>query len=615
MYTRVYFLFLVLFSSFNVSSQDNAITSKTRLTFERPSMSEIYVMGGLSQDSRIYEGFQKIEGLADNRADHNDLGFPSISGSLEYGDENYQKSISSQLQTYFNKVVAYYWGRDANGNFNDNLIRERGNFTATDGQIKADQASELSRVGDLGYSLIDKSYIFVYDIISLKTYEEIYNEKDAKEKKRVDNYNKNLKSGQAAKQFTPARRVKQGWEIQYAVSIYKLKWTEDIQSDFFNNFWVDNNTKEGKSQKIAAFNAKNFEYTYVTSWKSTTSETKAKTHEKAVSEEVMNNLLLSSGGTIQMLAVSGIGESVEDFKLRANVFSAYPIRVKLGTKESLEKEDRYFLYELIENEQGDKEKKRIGWAYVTKVADNNMQANGEMPTSKFKQHGGKKVYSGVLIEENNDFGLVVNLGFSMGNQFYQGFNLGLEFNTSKIFPIVPGLYIGANLSAGSGRNLNLGDITTSQFFTDSLGPNNMYSTNHISYLDSTSNTSQFGLSAYIGKEFYFLPSGNISVFPMLGFGINTLSINKRNGEDISATGATDDPYSFSSLNAYVAVAVGYNVLPWMNLYVQPVLYRSRAMHNNFDIVTQNSTDSKVNKSFRDFAKSPMLFTFGVRFKL
>lgn len=615
MFIRFYFLFLVVFFSFNVSSQDNTVNSKPRLTFERPSMSEVYIMGDLRQDSRIYEGFQKIEGLSDKRADHNDLGFPSISSSLKYEDENYQKAISPQLQAHFNKVVAYYWGRDANGNFNDNLIRERGNFTATDGQMKADQASELSRVGDLGYSLIDKSYIFVYDIINLRTYEEIYNEKDAKEKERVTNYNKNKKAEQAAKVFTPARRVKQGWEIKYAVSIYKLKWTEDIQNDFYNNFWVDNNTKEGKSQKIAAFNAKNFEYTYVTSWVSSTNETKGKTHETPVSEEVMNNLLLSAGGTIQMLAVSGIGETIDDFKLRANVFSAYPIRVKLGTKESLEKENRYFLYELIENEQGDKVKKRIGWAYATKVANNNMQANGEMPTSKFKQHGGKKVYSGVLIEENDDIGLVFNLGLSRGDLFYQGFNLGLELNTSKIISIVPGLYLGANLAIGSGRNLNLGDVTTAQQFTDSLGPNNMYFTNNISYSDSTSNTSQFGLSAYIGKEFYFLPSGNISIFPMFGVGLNTLSINKRNGKDISATDDTDDPYSFSSLNAYFAVAVGYNVFPWMNVYVQPVLYRSGSMENNFGLVTQNSTDSKVNKSFSDFSKSPMLFTFGVRFKL
>lgn len=616
---RLLIFFICTFSLFfiqGISAQDSLKSAAPlRLTFQRPSMSQVYLKGNLSQEARIYEGFQNLKGLSDYRADYNDIGFPTIYSSVDYSDENYQKSIHQQLQRYFNQVVALYWSRDANGNFSDELIRERGNFTATDGQMITDQASEFSRIGDLGYDLIEKSYIVVFDVLSIRTFEEVYNEKDAARRKSVEKYNKKLKEGQTAKKFEPVKRIKQGWEIEYAYSVYKLKWNEDIQNDFYDNFWVDKNTKEGRAQKIAAFNAKNFEYEFVTSKKTTFNETNRKSPDSPVDPEVMNQLLLTSSGTMQMLALSGIESSIEDFKLRTNIYSAYPIRAKLGTKESLKKEDRYFLYELALNEQGEKEKQRIGWAYVTKVADNNKLADGEMPASKFKQHGGKKVYTGVLMEEMNDLGFNINLGMSRGNQFYQGVNLGLELNTSKIISIVPGLYLGGGVTVGGSRKQNLGEIIADDIFIDSTGPDEMFNTNYITFDDSLYKTLQWGLNLYIGKEFYFLPNGNISIFPIAGVAYNNLSITERNGRAIYSTYETSDAYSFSTLSAYISVAVGYNISPGMNIYVEPVIRRNGSMTNDYTNVTQTSTDTDINKSFKDLNASPMLINFGVRFRI
>lgn len=608
-------LLMVYFAILNNAIAQDSVNEPLRLTFERPSMSQVYLKGNLSQEALIYEGFQKLNGLSDNRADYNDIGFPYISGSIDYSDENYQKNIAPQLQRYFNQVVAFYWSRDANGNFSDALVRERGNFTATDGQMMQDKASENSRIGDLGYALVEKSYIFVFDVVNIRTFEEVYDEKDAQRKKSVEEYNKKLKEGQTAKKFEPVKRIKQGWEIEYAFSVYKLKWNEDIQNDFFDNYWVDNNTKEGRSQRIAAFNAKNFEYEFVTSRKSIFDETKLKSSDAPVNPEVMNQLLLSSGGTMQSLALSGIESSIEDFRLRANIYSAYPIRAKLGTKESLHKEDRYFLYELALNDQGEKEKQRVGWAYVTKVADNNRVADGEMPTSKFKQHGGKKVYSGLLMEEVNDIGLNFNLGMSRGNQFYQGVNLGLELNTSKIVSIVPGLYLGANLTIGGSKKQNLGEIISSNVFIDSISPDEMYYTNNVTYGDSLYSTSQIGLNVYLGKEFYFLPTGNISIFPIAGVAYNNLTISERGETALHSSSETAGAYSFSALSAYLSVAIGYNISPGMNVYIEPVLRRKGRMENDFSTVSQESSNANINKSFKDLTISPMLINFGVRFRL
>jgi len=65
----------------------------------------------------------------------------------------------------------------------------------------------------------------------------------------------------------------------------------------------------------------------------------------------------------------------------------------------------------------------------------------------------------------------------------------------------------------------------------------------------------------------------------------------------------------------ITVAVGYNISPGINVYVEPVIRRKGTMTNDYTLATQTSTDPDVNKSFKDLTTSPMLINFGVRFRL
>ena len=626
---KTVFYFILSIIPFLSKAQDTkaveAITSKFNYT--RPSLSEVYFMGNISEEKTIFEGFSKLKKLADDRADHNNLNLPKIENSMGPDNEGYQKFVSSSLQKYFNQIVSMWWGRDASGNMGDAFIKQRGNYTATDGQVVQDQSSEISRIGDLGYKLIEKSYIIVYDIISVQNMEDFYDEKDAAKKKEVEDYNrkaqeynKKLKSGEKARElrkFEPVKRVKQGWKIGYKCSLYKLKWNTEIQDDFFNNLWVDKSTVENRSQRIQAFNSKNFPFELVKQWQSSTDETKRKLPTDPVNSAVLNALLLGAGESVQYLAMSNLQSNIDDFKLRANIHSAYPIKVKLGTKESLEKETRYFVYEVAQNRKGETVKKRVGWTFVTKVADNKKTADGEMPTSKFKQHGGKKLYSGMLIEEDDDFGVAVTLSNNFGNRYFQGFNLGLEANTSKIISLIPGLYLGVNLSIGSSKDISLGHLTlTDKTFTDSISPTEQYVTNIIADSTKKYSTSSFGLNVTLGKEIYIFRG--LYLYPLVGFGLNSFSIDKRDGKEIAVKQDLDSsPFNFSGLTTFGAMRVGYNILPWLNVFGQVSFYSNKGMmSNDYGKITQSQVNrSSIVNTFRSAEKGPLLFGAGIRFRL
>ena len=535
---KYYFIlsFLALNSILIAQATTGAEVVRKKFSFARPSLSEAYLYGNLPEEQAISKGFKKLNGLYSQRADFNDINMPILQSSIDSKNPDYEKQIALLLQPYFNSIVGMWWSRDAQGNFSDSFLKARGEYTATDAQIQMQEISEKSRLGDLGYDLIEKSYFVVYDVLGLRTMEEIYDEKDAKKKKEVDDYNtkareynRKLKSGEkerALKEFKPVLRVRQGWQVNYKYVLYKLNWDKEIQNDFFDRFWVDSKTSTDKQSKINLFNSYNFPFSHFKTNESTVKVTKLKGSDAPVSQEVMNNLLLDISKKLQMYTMNSIEETVDDFVLRASVHSSYPITAKIGKKESLKKESRYFLYDMVQKDDGNFALKRVGWAYVTKVAKNTEKKEDVSSTSKLNQHAGKRIYDGMLLEEHDDIGLAATIGQVMGNSYYSGFNLGLEFNLSK-FGLWTGLYANANATLGFGSNLKMGNITTASLFLDSIS-GGVISTNELTNDTSKYSKSVLGVDINLGKEIYFLNRGNFYLMPMIGFGLHFFSLNEEN---------------------------------------------------------------------------------------
>ncbi|MFM7098893.1 MAG: deoxyribodipyrimidine photo-lyase, partial [Gemmataceae bacterium] len=165
------------------------------------------------------------------------------------------EEIGNNITFQRDKAVAKWWSRDKNGNMNDSLVNYRGENTATDTEVKTDQASENSRTANLGYELLKKSYIAVYEISNLRTMTEVYDAMDAARKKTAE---------KTKKPFTPVERKEEGWYIDYNMYVLKLDWTDSLQQMFWNDFWVDSNTKDKRSERIKNFDKNIFPLEFVT---------------------------------------------------------------------------------------------------------------------------------------------------------------------------------------------------------------------------------------------------------------------------------------------------------------------------------------------------------------
>ena len=95
-------------------------------------------------------------------------------------------SFCTMAMVAANKAVAKWWCRDAKGNMSDSLVNFRGMNTATDADVIKDNASENARRAELGYELLNKSYFAVYEISSLKTMNQVYDEQDAAARKLAE---------------------------------------------------------------------------------------------------------------------------------------------------------------------------------------------------------------------------------------------------------------------------------------------------------------------------------------------------------------------------------------------------------------------------------------------
>jgi len=208
------------------------------------------------------------------------------------------------------------------------------------------------------------------------------------------------------------------------------------------------------------------------------------------------------------------GRKIEDFKMRAPIYQEYPVTIKLGSKEGLYYDERFFVYEIVTDKKGNKSKKRVGILRSSNIVDNATIAQGKSPASTFRQEGGKRLFQGSLVELKEDFGLGFNMGYGLKDPFVGGVNLGIEARIPSILKgkanwakYLRGLYLNANVSVGSfsDQELKLEDEFYYYTFTKTSG-----------------STMAFG--ATLSRETYILKKGNLYLMPEIGAGIFSASV-------------------------------------------------------------------------------------------
>ena len=148
---------------------------------------------------------------------------------LQY-ENDLKNATQEQIYSVTRQIVGAWFARDNNGNMGDSFLKKKASLTAVQSDFTIAGASEVSKLDEIGYALISKSFINVYNVNSLTSWRDYYNSID---KRNEANANKR------GTEFVPEIRYYSGYFLNYDVLLFKMVWDLNTSSDFWTNFYVD----------------------------------------------------------------------------------------------------------------------------------------------------------------------------------------------------------------------------------------------------------------------------------------------------------------------------------------------------------------------------------------
>jgi hypothetical protein len=311
-------------------------------------------------------------------------------------------------------LVAKWFSLQADGSFSMDLIKERGVYNATDADIIKAKAKKrgLSALQDAGEALLDKTYIIAFDYINTETWDEFYDRQD----RRM--YELAKATNTVPKKYP---RTKFGYKSELICYLYRLNWNDSISSAFYAKAW----------QNPSYFENMPWELTPVYSIHIAQVEGSILRFESPLTDDELAQKLLQNGAEAALIQFA---KKYPHFRVRAPIYGTKPFRAKIGLKEDLKIDQKFFVYESSQNDKGEIKMKRKGVLRATnKITDNRGVSTGETQPSVFYQESGKKLYQGMIMEQIYDFGVSISAGYAQ--RTLKGIFLRMDYNTSKYFHV------------------------------------------------------------------------------------------------------------------------------------------------------------------------------------
>ncbi len=386
-------LLFLSFAFFTTSIFSQEITDKVPSTYNRSSLTVLYVNFGSGNHWNLAK--TKIDSIAfSDKYDNNNLNSLFLDPSFSNGS-NLKDAILQELnkQSIGREIVAKWYNRKPNGAMDMELVHHRGRFTATDADFLLAQTSKRGNAAleEFGNRLINLSYILVVNVYDIKTMSE---------------------AGVTGQK---------GWQAQAAGYLYKINFTEEVRSAFYDTWIYEDDNEEVKAQKRGAFNQIKIPIVPVInkSISIVASQPESDTglglfFKPKSTNQLMQELIQKSYDDV----IYRIEKDVEDFKVKTSISATRPLRSKIGLKEGLKTDYRFFAYEYVYNEKTDKAEPKLRGVIradsKSKIVDNRKVASGKTDASKFYQVSGRKLHEGFTLQQQNDFGIEVSLGAEIG---------------------------------------------------------------------------------------------------------------------------------------------------------------------------------------------------------
>ena len=314
-------------------------------------------------------------------------------------------------------MVAKWFDRDSKtGNFNTNLISERGFYDASDLEvaIAKKQAIGTSSLGDAGEQLIGKTFLTVnkFTAIDNKVLPQAIVAGTVLEEA------KKMKAGSALEQKAKQIAVKtaqkaydklaSGYSMVTQAFLYQLVWNDSIQSVFYEELWVDESTLDQERQdRVEAFNNTDlFKLKFVGKGKTTMAGPYYPGKKNGNEADII------AEGTIQSLdkSYNKLALKYADFAVKVPLLTGgKKPTAQIGMKEGVKNGDEYDVFEQRFDQKNNKTiytkvatikvdgKKGGIWDNRYSVTDKSDEDESSSFTT-FKG-GSKKLYPGMLIQQ------------------------------------------------------------------------------------------------------------------------------------------------------------------------------------------------------------------------
>jgi hypothetical protein len=383
-----------------IQKMDAAVAGK--LKYRRSSLYTMMLDDNRRERYRVIKDAFGNAVLSEKFNDHN-IGPYLIPAHGMSGEKDQTKLIEEYLNNkgVARDLVAKWFNRDANGNFNMELIAERGQYNASEIDVKVAQSSVRGKamLADAGRELIGNTFVIVYDYK--------YTNKEEQAKKRggfldvvstvasIAGYDDVANIAQGVRVASDV--MGKGYFVRTTSYLYRLVWNDDIANEFYTYMWNDATDSDPKKKEL--FNRTDlFKLEYVGSEKSRnnlqstifTSKSDNQLIEIATTRAVDKNI-----GKLQ--------RTFEEFRVKTPLINTEPIAAQIGTKEDIEKGDKFEVLEQILDEDGTTYYDKVGTIKVNKVWDNayladEVDPNNEINYTTFKGSA-KKLAPGMLIRQ------------------------------------------------------------------------------------------------------------------------------------------------------------------------------------------------------------------------
>lgn len=344
--------------------------------YSRNSVTKLFVVHNDNYDNTVEEAARNFN--FGEKYDYNDFGVSRFIDRSGRGKASSMDLLNILNQQNLGKsIVSFWFNRGDDGIMNDELLQARSLYNTNDGDVLIDKASKVSTLAELGDQLIKNSYVVVFDT------------KEVVRKERKDK-----KTG----------KVTVSWQATTNAYVYNLALDSTFIENLYYNMWIqDNDSPAEKAAKKKLYDDLRVNLSYVTSVSKTSSSTVT---EKNPEDKAKRSAIISSYNDL----LEKMEKAIPAWQVKVAIHDTHPIRCKIGTKENLKNGTRYRVYKYMEDEQGNLKTKPVGYVRATTIANNNIVATGESPTSRFYQIAGGHLEPGMLMRENKDKGIGVSVG-------------------------------------------------------------------------------------------------------------------------------------------------------------------------------------------------------------